>query len=292
VPYREGWARWQRPSSDNPIMDEKEIEASRRDVGSHLFSQEYEAQFLSATGGLFKQDWFQHRYDLQGEQHYQLEGGQVLHRDSLTRFATADLATSLKTSADYSVVMTFGKALDGRLLLLDIDRARREGPDLVPAMQRAVRQWGLGSVWIEKTGFQLAIVQAARRAGVPVRELETRGDKVARSLPATAALEGGRLLLPRTASWLDDLVSECLAFPNGAHDDMVDCLSYGVGAAPSVGRGSLTLAQGLRDRTSEADDDYEPTKHERLLHDIMPASAFTPSGRPRSWSEICRIHGM
>ncbi len=287
VPSREGWARWQRPSSDNPIMDAAEMAAARRDVGSHMFTQEYEAQFLSASGGLFKAAWFEHRYDPQGEAHYQLEGGPVVHRDALARFATVDLAASLRSHADYSVLMVFGRARDGRLLLLDVDRARREGPDLVPAMLRAQRRWSLSSVWIEKAGFQLAIVQEARRAGVHVRELTAKGDKVARALPATAALEGGRLLLPRTAPWADELISECLAFPNGAHDDQVDALAYGVLAARGVGQGSLRPAATPRD--DDRDDlDYVPTELERVMRDIAPEGAFTPSGRARSWGEICR----
>jgi len=238
VPNREGWVRWQQPTANNPLIDATEIEAARRDVGSHLFSQEYEAQFLSLSGGLFKAEWFEHRYDRQGESHYQLEGGLTLHHDTLRRFATVDLATSVKTSADFTVICSFGRAPDGRLVLLEVDRARREGPDIVPAIKRAVKRWGLGTVWVERVGFQLAIVQEARRAGVPVRELITKGDKLARALPATAAFEGGRVLLPRTAPWVDEFISEHLAFPNGQHDDQVDACSYGIAAAKQVGGGS------------------------------------------------------
>jgi len=262
VPYREGWARWQRPSSDNPIMDEKEIEASRRDVGSHLFSQEFEAQFLSLSGGLFKAEWFEHRYDRQGEHHYLLEGGLVVRHDDLVRFATVDLATSLKTSADYTVIASFGRAPDGRLLLLDVDRQRREGPDIVPAMQRAVARWGLCVVFVERSGFQLSIVQAASRAGVPTRELTPDRDKVSRALPVTAALQGGRLLLPRTASWLDGLTSELLGFPEAPHDDQVDVLSYGVAAVRELGLQSMFTGPPPRDEPEDEDDPDEDTSED------------------------------
>ena len=79
-----------------------------------------------------------------------------------------------------------------------------------------------------QVAFQLALIQEARRAGLPVREVVPDRDKVARALPATAALEGGRVLLPRQAPWLRDFVSEVLAFPNGVHDDQVDVLAYAV----------------------------------------------------------------
>jgi len=115
-----------------------------------------------------------------------------------------------------------------------VDRARREGPDIVPAIQRVVQQHGVRLVWIERVAFQLAIVQEARRAGIPVRELTPDKDKVARAMPVTAAFEGGRLLLPSSASWLRDLEQEVLSFPLGQHDDQVDCLGYAVAAAKHV----------------------------------------------------------
>jgi predicted phage terminase large subunit-like protein len=231
VPNREGWARWQRPTSDNPLVLAEEIEAARRDVGPFLFAQEYEAQFLTASGGFFKAPWLEHRYDRVGEHHYQLEDGTTLHRDQLRRFCAADLATSTKTTADFTVLATVGVAPDGTMLLLDIDRARREGPDLVPAFQAVVDRWRLPVLFVERAGFQLSIIQAARRAGIPVREISADRDKVARALPLTAALEGSRLLLPRTAPWLDALIAELLAFPNGRHDDQVDAIAHAYAAA-------------------------------------------------------------
>jgi predicted phage terminase large subunit-like protein len=123
----------------------------------------------------------------------------------------------------------------GDLVLLDVDRARREGPDIVPALRRARERWGLGAIWIEKVGFQLALVQEARRAGLPIRELEADKDKVARALPATAELEGGRVWFPRAAAWLDDCEAEVLSFPGGRHDDFTDTLSYAVRVARGVG---------------------------------------------------------
>jgi predicted phage terminase large subunit-like protein len=145
-----------------------------------------------------------------------------------------DLAVSLKTTADYTVVGVFGVTPDGKALVLEIDRARREGPDIVPAIARAVGRWKLPAVWIEKVGFQLMLIQEARREGIPVRELEADKDKVSRALPATAAFEGGRLFLPKTGPWLADFEAELLGFPNATHDDQVDVLGYAMAVLPGA----------------------------------------------------------
>jgi predicted phage terminase large subunit-like protein len=33
------------------------------------------------------------------------------------------------------------------------------------------------------------------------------------------------VLIPESASWLEDFLAEILAFPNGRHDDQIDSLS-------------------------------------------------------------------
>ncbi len=221
-------ARWQRPTLDNPRIPPQEMEDARRDMGELQFAQEHLAQFVTAGAGMFKPEWLAHTYLRLKEHHFQLPGGTVVELDRLQRFCVVDLAVSTKTSADYTVVMTCGRAPDGRLLVLDLVRARMEGPDIVPALEKAVARWKASVVWIERTAFQLALVQAARRAGLPVRELTPDRDKVSRALPATAAMEGGRVLLPHTAPWRAAFDAEVLAFPEGQHDDIVDCLSYAV----------------------------------------------------------------
>ena len=207
------WARFQHPTSDNPRIAASEIEVARRQLGPLMFSQEFLAQFVTAGAGFFKREWFRY-YDAAPH--------------TFWRFATVDLAASLKTSADYTVIASGGVAEGGRLILLDVERSRMEGPDIVPAIRRAVQRWNLATVGIERVGFQLALVQEARRAGLPVRELLPDRDKVARSLPLQAALEGGRVLFPRSAPWLADLEQELLAFPAGAHDDLADVAAYAV----------------------------------------------------------------
>jgi predicted phage terminase large subunit-like protein len=88
-------------------------------------------------------------------------------------------------------------------------------------------------VHIERTGFQLALIQQARRDGMAVKELRADRDKISRSLPLQARMEAGNVWFPRDAPWMGELQRELLAFPNAAHDDQVDALAY---AAVLVGQ--------------------------------------------------------
>lgn len=231
---REHWARWQIPTSENPMIPPAELLDARAELGPITYSQEFEAQFITDVGGVFKLAWFAY-YRTDGE-YVQVHDRRYLI-DSLHKFITVDLATSTKQTADYTVIMTHGITPEGELLVLDVLRKRMEGPDILPAVDAKLNKWNASCVWIERAGFQLSLIQQARRAGLPVRELSADKDKVSRALPLTAGMEGGRVLFRSGAPWLKDLEDELLVFPPEGkdHDDQVDALAY----AWSVASGKL-----------------------------------------------------
>lgn len=214
------WVRFHRPSSDNPLMTQAELDVAHREVGSLVFAQEYLAEFVVPGGADFRREWFRYQ--------------DPPPLDQLVRFACVDLAASIKQTADYTAIVVMGMRSDGMLFLLDVVRQRLEGPAITPTIKAACERWKLSFVGIEKVGFQLALVQIARAAGVPVRELEADKDKRARALAATAFFEAGKIAFPRFAPWLPAFESELLSFPNGAHDDQVDALAYAVRMASSL----------------------------------------------------------
>jgi hypothetical protein len=48
---------------------------------------------------------------------------------------------------------------------------------------------------------------------------------VTRASAASAKIEAGHVLIPKTAPWLEDLKTEVLAFPHGRYDDQVDSMT-------------------------------------------------------------------
>lgn len=226
APSREGWARFQYPSTANPFIDPAEIEAAAADLPSLVWRQEFLAEFVEAEGARFKPEWFRYYTPTvrDGLLWFPL-GERMVDARECERFCTVDLAASLKTSADWTVICSCA-AWQGELIVLDVVRRRMEGPDILPAIRDQFQRHDLRVAHIESSGFQLALVQEARRDGLPVRELRPDKDKVARSLPLEARMEHGQVWFPREAPWLADLQRELLAFPLAEHDDQVDALAY------------------------------------------------------------------
>lgn len=222
------WQRFQFPSTANPLVEESEVEAARTEIGSLVFAQEYEAKFISEGSQMFKQDWFKYYHEGVGQVH---ADGETYDLNDLTLFGSVDLATSTRESADYTVIGSFGlHQPTKKLFILDMTIARMEAPDIIPEIKKHVVRNNLEWVGIEKAGFQLALVQFARREGLPVVELKADRDKRQRALPLSAKMEAGLVYLPKNEeySWVADVERELLTFPVGAHDDIVDCISYAV----------------------------------------------------------------
>ena len=161
-------------------------------------------------------------------------GGQTVALDDCWRYATVDLANSTKTSADWTVVAAWARTNDGQLVLLDRLRARIGERDHFQHVRPLVERWKLDTVFVEASQFGTTLVREATQAGIPISALEAESDKLTRALPASAWCSGGRVWLPAGAWWTDGpqgWVSEHAAFPNAAHDDQVDVMSYAVRVA-------------------------------------------------------------
>jgi predicted phage terminase large subunit-like protein len=80
-------------------------------------------------------------------------------------------------------------------------------------------------ILIEDAGSGTGLIQELYDQSIPCVSIRPEGDEVVRMSAQTAKIEAGAVHLPRSATWLDDLQSELLAFPFGQHDDQVDSIS-------------------------------------------------------------------
>jgi predicted phage terminase large subunit-like protein len=192
--------------------------------GSYWFSAMFQCAPQPADGGCFKRSWFRY-WQSDGPDLFSLSGRPVA-RKHCRYFVTVDLAFSLKKEADYTVIAAWAVSPRQDLILIDLQRERLEGPQLLPQIRRMYQAHHAQYVGIEDVAAQALVIQAARQAGLTVRSLKADKDKLSRAIPATVRMEAGQIFLPDGAPWLGEYEHELLSFPRGTHDDMVDVTSY------------------------------------------------------------------
>ena len=240
------WARWQRPSADNPKMTPEELQSIQAATSNYVWQQEYLAEFVSPGIGLFKRIHAK-RYRIECEE-YVFDDESHYRWQDMTRFATVDTATSLKTSADFSAIAVWGADSRGRLSLLDLDLRRMEGPEIMRSIVAMCEQWEcFAFVEVNSTSKHLLSFMQSER--IPFRELDPGAqDKWNRAQEAAGMWEKGKIVIPEsTAGWRRDFLGaferQVFGFsPNSeGHDDAVDCMAY----AARVYRVELGTGDGI-----------------------------------------------
>ena len=204
--------------------DEEEIKASN---GSRYWESLYMQNPVPDTGGIIKKKWLKWwDYDEPPACDYIIQ--------------TYDTAFSTKTTADFSVIQTWGifehmeTDSTGRenwvsnLILLGNEKGRFDYPALRTKAQELYDYHKPDVCIIEKKASGQSLIQDLRRAGLPVLDYIPDRDKTARVYAATPLMEAGRVWLPKGYEWSDDLYGEAITFPNARHDDQVDAMTMAI----------------------------------------------------------------
>ena len=142
--------------------------------------------------------------------------------------------------------------------LLDVFRERLEFPALVQHVIRLANVHKPNSLLVENKASGISLIQSLRHQGLQgVNEIDPEKDKKTRMHGQTSKLSARSLILPKTAPWLGDFMSEYLAFPGGRYDDQMDALSQFLGW------------QSNRERTMRFDVDWGYDNQPGLLPPSM-----------------------
>jgi predicted phage terminase large subunit-like protein len=200
-------------------LDEQEIRATN---GSRYWESLYMQNPMPDEGGIIKKNWVTW-----------WEGHEPPRCDFIIQ--TYDTAFSTRTTADYSVIQTWGifnnidtnelngvETVTSNLILLGNMKGRYEYPELRRIASQEYRKHRPDICIVEKKASGQSLIQDMRKSGLPVLEYTPDKDKVSRVYSASPMFESRRVWLPKDRSWSNDLFDELIGFPYAQHDDQVD----------------------------------------------------------------------
>jgi predicted phage terminase large subunit-like protein len=212
-----GDGRIYKRNAGEPLHAEHEslesLNALQKAVGSEVFSAQYQQAPVPAGGAMIKRDWLRY-YDQAPERTYRTKVIQ-----------SWDTAAKDGAHNNWSVCTTWLVA-NKHYYLLDLTRGRYEYPRLRETAIALTERFKPNAVLIEDASTGQALAQELRRLlPQPVKPIAVERDKVGRLYVQQDKFEAGRVLFPKGASFLPDLESELLSFPQSKTDDQVDSIS-------------------------------------------------------------------
>jgi predicted phage terminase large subunit-like protein len=211
------WESFQFPTSANPHIAEDEIAELRKSLPALVARQEIDAEFVQLAGALFKR-----------------QNIIVLETEPIGVHwvRSWDLAFTEKTTSDYTAGVKMGMTSDGTVVITDMVSGRMEWPDAVRCIANTARMDGTTvRQGIEVVSAQVGVLQTLLRDPLLLSHtftpIEVHRDKLTRALPLVARSEQGKLAIVR-GNWNQKFLDELCAFPESAHDDMVDACSGGM----------------------------------------------------------------
>ena len=201
----------------HPERESKDVlDRIKAEVGSLMFSCQYQQRPIPLEGNLIRRDWFR-SYD------------HLPQQNSVARIVQSwDIAMMTGSANDYSVCTSW-MVIKADYYLIDVFRARLQYPDLRRQIASLATRHGAGTILIENAGPGMALLQDLWRDLPPgmTRPIgrKPEGSKADRMVAQSAMIEAGHVYLPKEADWLDSFLLELLAFPSGQYDDQVDAVS-------------------------------------------------------------------
>jgi len=224
---KEDWEAFQYNSIDNPILDPNEIKTARETMSTQAFRQEFEASFVSFTGGIFKPEWI--KYDTEEPK----EGNYVIAVDP-AGFEKVEKERGLKGSKLDETAITIVKIHNDEWWVKNILHGRWNIKETSSKILQAAIENQATIVGIESGALKNAILpyleDEMRTQGrwVVITDVTHGGKKKADRITWSlqGRLEHGKIKFNK-GDWNKSFESQLLEFPTkGTHDDMVDSLAY------------------------------------------------------------------
>jgi predicted phage terminase large subunit-like protein len=192
-----------------------ELNRYRRQLGSDVFSAQYQQAPVPPGGLMIKREWVQ-RYK-----------EPPTRRSDDFVFQSWDTAAKGGPDNDWSVCTTW-QMVDETYHLLDLLRDRFDYPTLKLRLKDNAQRWGADQVLVEESGTAIGLLQELSSHVRGLTGIKPEKDKVSRMSMASAIFEAKQVFFPEQAPWLAELEAELFSFPGGRHDDQVDSISQAI----------------------------------------------------------------
>jgi predicted phage terminase large subunit-like protein len=191
------------------------LETLRNTMTPYHFAAQYQQNPQPPEGHIVKREWLKF---------YTPEEKPDDFGTILQSWDTAVKDTEL---ANFSVCTTWG-IKDRRAYLLNVFRKRLSFPDLKKSVQSLAELHNATVVLIEDKSSGSSLIQQLRAEGLSKVQAAPLldGNKIMRLHGQTPMIEGGFVLFPSGADWLDTYLNELLSFPSSHYDDQVDSTVY------------------------------------------------------------------
>jgi len=206
--------------SGNPLWPEfwsiDELEALKEELPVSKWNAQYQQKPTGEEGALVKREWWK-----------------IWEKERPPRceyvIQSWDTAFTKSERSDYSACTVWGvfhmdeDPKNVNVILLEAYQERLEFPELKEKAFEMYNIWEPDTCIIEAKAAGSPLIFEMRRMGVPVQEYTpVRGnDKFVRINSVTDLFRSGKVWAPDTR-WAHELIEQMAAFPNAAHDDLVD----------------------------------------------------------------------
>ncbi len=134
-----------------------------------------------------------------------------------------DFAYTEKAKSDYSVAAILAE-IAGVSYVVDVVRRQCAAPAFAMELAKLGARYPSATMFAFVGGTEKGVVDLLNSTGLRIRSAPAVSDKFVRAQACAAAWNNGTIVVPRTAHWASDFISEVVTFPSGVHDDQVDAL--------------------------------------------------------------------
>jgi predicted phage terminase large subunit-like protein len=187
-------------------------------IGSRAFAALYQQRPSPAAGAMFLREWLTRKRFSWDPQRPPAD------KKYTEKAISVDATFKGSDGTDYVSMGAWARRDWTEYYRLDQVRGRMSYVELRQALRDFVAKHRPDAVLIETKANGEALLSdlASEIPGLIGRSPDAHGNKVSRATVATPRFEAGEVYLPEDAPWVGDYVEELCAFPQGAHDDMVD----------------------------------------------------------------------